>query len=92
MTQQEDKLMQLAQSTPLYPAPRHSAELQELQAWFNQHKPPYSLQDVVAFHAMYQAHYPLLSPEEKRLAEGLVDALIEGAGRREWEARVFGAT
>jgi len=82
--------MYLAQITPLYSAPRHSAELQELQAWFSTHKPPYSLQDILAFHAIYQRDYQRLSPQEKRLAEELVNALIEGAGRKEWEARVFG--
>lgn len=83
--------MYLAQITPLYSAPRNSAELQELQAWFIKHKPPYSLQDILEFHAIYQRDYQLLSQEEKRRAEELVDALIEGAGRKEWEARVFGA-
>jgi hypothetical protein len=81
----------MAQITPLRSARRGSAEFQELQAWFGKHRPPYSLQDILTFNAIYQRDYRHLSPEEKRRAEELVDALIEGAGRREWEARVFGA-
>jgi len=82
--------MHMAQITPLRSAPRFSTEFQELQAWFGKHRPPYSLQDVLTFNAIYQRDYRLLSPEEKRRAEELVDALIEGAGRKQWEARVFG--
>ncbi len=83
--------MYAARTDPIYSAPRYSAKLDELRAWFHIHDPPYGLQDILAFNAIYQRNYCRLNAEEKRCAEELVDVLIEGAGRREWEARVFGA-
>lgn len=83
--------MYATRTNPLYSAPRYSAKFEELQEWFNSNQPPYNLQDILAFNSIYQRNYCRLTGEEKRYADELVDALIEGAGRKEWEARVFGA-
>jgi hypothetical protein len=77
--------MRTAKIVPLF-----SAEFQGLNTLFQELQPPYGLPEILRFNRAYQPIYPRLAAEEKRRAEEMVDALIEGVERRELRARIFG--
>jgi predicted RNase H-like nuclease len=68
----------------------YSERFDELRSFFQGIQPPYTLQHIREFNAIYRRIYPMLSREEKRRAEDYVDSLIEGLERKEWAPRIFG--
>ena len=67
-----------------------SPEFVELNTLFQSLKKPYGLLDILRFNRIYQTAYWLLGKEERRRAEELVDALIEGVESHELKAKIFG--
>ncbi len=71
--------------TPLF-----SEEFQELQRWADSVAPPYGPAEIFEFNRIYRRIYPALSREERRRAEKIVDALIDGVGDPAWTAKIYG--
>ena len=70
--------------------PLRSASFDQLRLFFQYNDPPYDLQVIRDFNALYRGIYPVLSREERRRAEALVDALIDGLEQKEWASKIFG--
>jgi hypothetical protein len=68
----------------------YSDEFQQINRWFHTVRPPYHLQEVIAFNALYRYAYPRLSREEKRRVEEFVDHMIERVEPPELAKRIFG--
>ena len=68
----------------------YSERFDELRSYFQSIQPPYTLQHIREFNAIYRRLYPVLTREEKRRAEDYVDALIEGLENKDWASRIFG--
>jgi len=75
---------------PATASPFLSPEYQGLHRVFQELEQPYGLQEILRFNRAYQPIYQRLPPAEKRCAEELVDALVEGVERRELRAKIFG--
>lgn len=67
-----------------------SDDFRQLQYFFQAARPPYNLEDIDRFNAIYKRIYPLLNREERRRSEEWVDLLIDNVERKEWAARIFG--
>ena len=70
--------------------PIYSKNFDELRKYFYGLTPPYTLDDIRGFNAIYGAIYPLLVREERRRAETFVDELIAGVEKKEWACKIFG--
>jgi len=68
----------------------YSDGFQEISQWFQASRPPYTIQDIIRFNALYKRGYPVLSREEKRRVEEWVDTLIEGVEDRTLIPKIFG--
>jgi hypothetical protein len=68
----------------------YSERFDELRSFFQGIRPPYTLQHIREFNALYRNIYPALSREEKRRAEDFVDSLIDGLEKKEWAPKIFG--
>jgi hypothetical protein len=70
--------------------PIYSLEFIELQAVFYELARPYDFNEIVCFNQTYERIYWSLRREEKRRAEMLVDALIEGLKTPTLACKIFG--
>jgi hypothetical protein len=70
--------------------PLYSASFDELRGYFRSLTPPYNLEHIHGFNAIYRDIYPELSREERSRAEGYVDTLIEGLEDQELAEKIFG--
>ena len=77
-------------STTAHVSPLHSDEYEELMIFCRNIAAPYTEHDVRAFNALYRCIYPRLSRAEKRLAERLVDMMIDGLQSRELAPLIYG--
>lgn len=68
----------------------HSDEYEALMTFWRHLAAPYTEHDVRAFNALYRDIYPRLSRAEKRLAERLVDRMIDGLQSRELAPLIYG--
>lgn len=68
----------------------HSPEFIELHDFFHRLEQPYGLKEIFHFNQTYERVYRKLQREEKRRAEMLVDALIEGLETPNLASRIFG--
>ncbi len=64
--------------------------LAELEGYFSNIKPPYTLNDIRDFNRLYRQLYPVLNRDEKIRAEKWVDRLIDNVERKEWASRIYG--
>jgi hypothetical protein len=67
-----------------------SAGLGELEEYFSNIRPPYTLSDIRAFNHLYQRLYPRLDTGEKVRAEQWVDWMIDHVERKEWVSKIYG--
>jgi hypothetical protein len=79
-----------AMSTTATASRLHSDEYEELMTFCRHITAPYTEHDVRAFNALYRCIYPHLSRTEKRLAERLVDMMIDGLQSRELAPLIYG--
>ncbi len=70
--------------------PFYSQKFSELKQYFYGLKPPYTLEDIRGFNAIYGDMYSILAREERRRAEAFVDELIAGVEKKEWACKIFG--
>jgi hypothetical protein len=80
-----ESIMQASNLAILY-----SDDFQQLQCFFQATRPPYNLEDINGFNAIYKRIYPGLNREERRRSEEWVDLLVDNVERKEWAARIFG--
>ena len=70
--------------------PVYSLDYEELSRWFSMTPSPYSEKDVLDFNRIYRRVYPLLSRQEQRKAEWLVDVIISHLERPNLAALIYG--
>jgi len=68
----------------------HCDEFHSICAWFNTTIPPYGIHDILQFNALYKQAYPLLSREEKRRIEELIDRMIDNLETPKLAKKIFG--
>ncbi len=64
--------------------------LGELEDYFSNIQPPYTLSDIRGFNHLYQRLYPGLDAREKVRAEEWVDWMIDHVERKEWVSKIYG--
>jgi len=70
--------------------PLHSDGYLEVSHFFNTARPPFNLNDIQEFNAIYRRVYPTLGVVEKRKAEEFVDHLVKHVEKPEWARKVYG--
>ena len=68
----------------------HTDEFHAIFTWFRTTPPPYGIHDILKFNALYRQAYPLLSQEEKRRVEELVDRMIENVETPKLARKIYG--
>ncbi len=68
----------------------YSAGFQQLQDYFKSIEPPYGLEDIRGFNAIYRRIHPALNRDERRRSEELVDILIDKVEHKDLAANIFG--
>jgi hypothetical protein len=67
-----------------------SQPLGELEEYFANIRPPYTLSHIRGFNHLYQRLYPALDAREKVRAEEWVDWMIDHVERKEWVSKIYG--
>lgn len=68
----------------------HSTGYAAVRQFFVHHEPPFSMNDIREFNAMYKHTYPELAPIERQRSEELVDYLIAHVEHHEWAGKIYG--
>ena len=70
--------------------PLHSDGYRDISQFFASHRPPYTLDHIAEFNAIYRRVYPRLGGAERRKAEELVDHLVEHVANPKWASKIYG--